>query len=646
MPWTAPTDASVDAAQTPGTGTAPVRADLTNTLLKTLRDGVAGVYTAALQAIAGLTPSNLQFPYFTGPTSATTGQLTPFSLGFLSGAADQTTAKSYLGVSGGGGGAPTAHEASHLSGGTDALAGNLDATSRVQVLNAGTLVAARRGLNLVPGGNVTLTAADNPGAERVDVTIAAAGGGGGGGTPSAHEASHLSGGSDALAGNLDAVARTAVQQSGGNVGSRRSLNFLPSANITIAATDNAGAERVDLAFGFTGAVQPTNHEGTHLSGGSDALVGSLDAVARTAVSLGGAAVGSRRGLNLVQGTNVTLTVTDNPGAERVDVTVAASGSGGSGGFTVTSVKTAAYTAAPNDLVRTDTSAGQFTVAAPPAPADGARFIVEDDGASWTINNLLVSPNGSTINGFTTNFSAGGRGARAEFLFTTGQGWTSRYTVRTLALQAANALSEIGNPAAAKANLGVVDPPGAGVTGIGTTYSSGSKLWSSQGANYANGSITLAALSEYWMLYWWAWNFTPSLLGVEVQTAVAAANVKLAVHLMNADFSIGTRLGASGTLDGSTTGVKSGSIAPGAAWVGPSLYWVGLLSDQAVAVRCTSTSGQSLSWLPYRATNQGTGVISRTAGSFAAGLPATPPALSALSSPSPGAGMPATLLGIP
>ncbi len=73
---------------------------------------------------------------------------------------------------------PTAHAASHASGGADALSGNLNATARVAVKKAGTVIGTRRGVNLIEGANVTLTVADDATNEEVDVTIAAASGGG------------------------------------------------------------------------------------------------------------------------------------------------------------------------------------------------------------------------------------------------------------------------------------------------------------------------------------------------------------------------------------------------------------------------------------------------------------------------------------
>lgn len=56
--------------------------------------------------------------------------------------------------------------------------------------------------------------------------------------------------------------------------------------------------------------------------------------ARVAVSRNsGATVGTRRRLNFIEGTNVTLTIADDPGNEEVDVTINASGGGGGGSVT-------------------------------------------------------------------------------------------------------------------------------------------------------------------------------------------------------------------------------------------------------------------------------------------------------------------------
>lgn len=75
--------------------------------------------------------------------------------------------------------APSAHQSSHQSGGSDALTGLLDANARITVRkNAGSDVGPRRRLNLIEGSNVTLTVADDSADEEIDVTIASSGGAG------------------------------------------------------------------------------------------------------------------------------------------------------------------------------------------------------------------------------------------------------------------------------------------------------------------------------------------------------------------------------------------------------------------------------------------------------------------------------------
>jgi hypothetical protein len=72
---------------------------------------------------------------------------------------------------------------------------------------------------------------------------------------------------------------------------------------------------------------PSAHANTHQAGGSDALTGNLDANARVGVMNAGTLVGTRRRVNFIAGTNVTLNVTDDATNERVDVTINAQGGG-------------------------------------------------------------------------------------------------------------------------------------------------------------------------------------------------------------------------------------------------------------------------------------------------------------------------------
>lgn len=66
------------------------------------------------------------------------------------------------------------------------------------------------------------------------------------------------------------------------------------------------------------------HKTTHESGGSDALTGSLDATARLQIATDGTLRGTRRRLNLLAGSGITLAGSDVPASEEVQVIIAGS----------------------------------------------------------------------------------------------------------------------------------------------------------------------------------------------------------------------------------------------------------------------------------------------------------------------------------
>jgi len=68
-----------------------------------------------------------------------------------------------------------------------------------------------------------------------------------------HQAAHQSGGGDALSGNLDANGRLAVRRNTGvNVGTRRRLNLIEGANITLTVADDGVDEEVDVTIAAAG----------------------------------------------------------------------------------------------------------------------------------------------------------------------------------------------------------------------------------------------------------------------------------------------------------------------------------------------------------------------------------------------------------
>jgi hypothetical protein len=172
---------------------------------------------------------------------------------------------------------------------------------------------------------------------------------------------------------------------------------------------------------------------------------------------------------------------------------------------------------------------------------------------------------------------------------------------------------------------LANPPGARVTSIGTLYTGGSRLHSSlSGVGFTSAAV--AANQSLYYKYWWPYNWVPSLIGIEVTAVVASAKLKLALYQLNADESIGARIGVTGDLDGATLGMKSAAIAPGSLWYGPGFYVFGFNTDSAISVRWHASAAAM--W-PYRATTIGPIAQLQQAIAYASGLPSPGPAMSGL-----------------
>lgn len=113
---------------------------------------------------------------------------------------------------------------------------------------------------------------------------------------------------------------------------------------------------------------------------------------------------SRTVLNFIEGSNITLTITDDSGGDEVDITIASSGGGGGGGIAGIQTKTANYTVLTgdeNNLFLLDASSSAVTITLPAAATAGTDFVVYFKATDIT-NTITIDGNSTeTIDGATT-----------------------------------------------------------------------------------------------------------------------------------------------------------------------------------------------------------------------------------------------------
>jgi hypothetical protein len=125
-------------------------------------------------------------------------------------------------------------------------------------------------------------------------------------------------------------------------------------------------------------------------GGIIKQAASLDILARVGVKKNGSLVGSRRGINFVEGANITLAISDDVGNEEVDVTITGAAGSGSGGLEVTHLSASTILSASGVYI-VDSNAAIRTITLPilsGTPTAGYRIQVIRTGS----NLVYVSPN--------------------------------------------------------------------------------------------------------------------------------------------------------------------------------------------------------------------------------------------------------------
>lgn len=103
-------------------------------------------------------------------------------------------------------------------------------------------------------------------------------------------------------------------------------------------------------------------------------------------------IGTRQNINLIEGTNTTLTVADNAGTDSVDITITSTAAGGSNDWVIQN-KSANYTAVWGEAVLVTTGASTITITIPTAVGNSGKHILVkkvDTGAGTVVINTTSS----------------------------------------------------------------------------------------------------------------------------------------------------------------------------------------------------------------------------------------------------------------
>lgn len=179
--------------------------------------------------------------------------------------------------------------------------------------------------------------------------------------------------------------------------------------------------------GFTGSAGPTGFvgsQGTTGFAGSQGFTGSQGIQGDTGFtgSVGFTGSAGPIGFTGSQGETGFTGSAGNTGFTGSQGDIGFTGSRGSFEWIV---KTSNYTAQNLEAIIADTSGGSFTIDLPLSPTLG-DYVTLADGADWSVNNLTVSRNGSTIEGLTSDFVLNVNDIRVEFVYdgTTWQVYTN------------------------------------------------------------------------------------------------------------------------------------------------------------------------------------------------------------------------------
>ncbi len=285
-------------------------------------------------------------------------------------------------------------------------------------------------------------------------------------------------------------ARCAVSKnSGATVGTRRRHNFIESTGIGLTISDDAGNEEVDITIApandllavegisSTGLATRTASETwtvRTITAGTDVSVSNGDGVsgnptislpstvatnARVAVSKNsGATTGTRRRINLIEGSGITLTIADDSGNEEVDITITATGAAALFAYKTADTNRASTTTLTNDphLSVTVASSTKYRIRCVihmnNAAAVGGFKLALGGTASITnfagqikgfnVSTFGTTSNGPRISGFGSSHQWTASGSVNYFVEI--DGYIEINAGGTLLLQTAQSVSDAGN----------------------------------------------------------------------------------------------------------------------------------------------------------------------------------------------------------
>lgn len=128
-----------------------------------------------------------------------------------------------------------------------------------------------------------------------------------------------------------------------------------------------------------------------------------------------------------------------------------------------SVKTSNYTAVNGDAIVGNTSGGSFNITLPAAPVAGTMIAIAD-GNDWSVNNLTVLRNGSTIEGIADNLILDVKDVRVDLVYT-GTTWQVFANIGPPGLQGTQGIQGIQGRQGISGSQGLQGLTGAGTQGV-------------------------------------------------------------------------------------------------------------------------------------------------------------------------------------